>query len=398
MGQYERISEWLVTMGAEEVFPDAVAPLRWRDRNQRMLPKLALDGISTHDSCEQLIHCLQSGDKDSQIVVYGHGQSQPIEISPPLLAAWGGRIVGFNIARWAHALSSNTKKMMAVMENVTKLVRANKFVLDTVLYKVGEDAISDAFSRAADASDNTQVVLIFPTLQEELQTSSEEQRLEKQRQAAAMEQEAAKKKEEEEREKLKAEWLNLLFTDQSVAAMSPEGPLPTTLEAGNTTNPKSLLVWIGDNPKAESAMIKGLPEAATSSAIISLAWSQHPAGEAFVEFNLKAPEVVDGSFYLRDRAGFENQDLDMLHDVELLGRSPVESLEPKLGEYGLQWNNVVIMGFGKGAGIALYVALLKLFPKPISAMILFSPVLLFPSFLGEKMMGMKGSVAPQPMK
>merc|ERR1712190_9024 len=386
MGQYERISEWLVTMGAEEVFPDAVAPLRWRDRNQRMLPKLALDGISTHDSCEQLIHCLQSGDKDSQIVVYGHGQSQPIEISPPLLAAWGGRIIGFNIARWVHALSANAKKMMAVMENVTKLVRANKFSLDTVLYKIGEDAISDAFSRAADASDNTQVVLIFPTLQEELQTSSEEQRLEKQKLAAAQEQELQMKKEEEEREKLKSEWLNLLFTDQSVAAMSPEGPLPATMEAGNTTNPKSLLVWIGDNPKAEGAILKGLPESSNSSAILSLAWSQHPAGEAFLEFNLKAPEVVDGSFYLRDRASFENQDLDMLHDVELLGRSLVESLEPKLNEYGLNWQNVVIMGFGKGAGIALYAALMKVFPQPISAMILFSPVLLFPSFLGEKIL------------
>merc|ERR1711920_843739 len=174
--QYERISEWLVTMGAEEVFPDAVALLRWRDRNQRMLPKLALDGISTHDSCEQLIHCLQSGDKDSQIVVYGHGIAQPIEISPPLLAAWGGRIIGFNVSRWVHALSANANKMMAVMENVTKLVRANKFILDTVLYKVGEDAIGDAFSRAADSSDMAQVVLIFPTLQEELTTFQEDAR------------------------------------------------------------------------------------------------------------------------------------------------------------------------------------------------------------------------------
>merc|ERR1719221_2578646 len=133
--QYERISEWLVTMGAEEVFPDAVALLRWRDRNQRMLPKLALDGISTHDSCEQLIHCLQSGDKDAQVVVYGYGVAQPIEVSPPLLAAWSGSLIGFNIARWVHALSANAKKMMAVMENITKLVRANKFTLDTVLYK-----------------------------------------------------------------------------------------------------------------------------------------------------------------------------------------------------------------------------------------------------------------------
>merc|ERR1719161_3328185 len=116
--QYERISEWLVTMGAEEVFPDAVALLRWRDRNQRMLPKLALDGIATRDSCEQLIHCIQPGDKDTQIIVYGHGAAQPIEITPPLLAAWGGKILGFNVARWVHALSANVKKMMAVMENV----------------------------------------------------------------------------------------------------------------------------------------------------------------------------------------------------------------------------------------------------------------------------------------
>merc|ERR1712187_755133 len=53
---------------------------------------------------------------------------------------------------------------------------------------------------------------------------------------------------------------------------------------------------------------------------------------------------------------------------------------------------------GKGTGIALYASLLKVFPKQVSAMILFSPVVLFPSFLGEKMMALKGSAAPQPMK
>jgi len=192
------------------------------------------------------------------------------------------------------------KKMTAVMENVTKLVRANKFAVETVLYKVGEDAITDAFSRAADATDNTQVVLIFPTLQEELQQSAEEQRKEKQKQQAAQEEEAAKQKEEEERNKLKTEWLNLLFTDQSVAAMSPEGPIPITMEAGNTTNPNSLIVWVGDNPKAENAILKDVASTFNKSAFIATAWSQHAAGEAFVEFNLKAPEVVDGSFYLRD--------------------------------------------------------------------------------------------------
>lgn len=67
---------------------------------------------------------------------------------------------------------------------------------------------------------------------------------------------------------LKADWLNLLFTDQSVAAMSPEasgptyvhsswqGPLNTVYEGGNTTNPSALLVWIGDDPKAEASAVR----------------------------------------------------------------------------------------------------------------------------------------------
>lgn len=392
--QYERISENLVNLGAEEVFPDAVALLRWRDRNQRMLPKLALDGIATNESCEQLIHCVQSGDKDAQIVIYGHGAARPIEISPSLLAAWGGKINGFNIARWVHSLSANQKKMMAVMENVTKLVRTNKFLMDTVLYKVGEDAITDSFSRAADPADSTQVVLIFPTLQEELHTSTEEQRKEKERQIQAQEEEAKRRKEEEERDKLKTEWLNLLFTEQSVAAMSPEGPLPVTYEGGDLQTPTNLLVFVGDNPKAENPMLKDLPASIGNSGVLSVSWSQHPAGEAYLEFNLKAPEVVDGSWYLRDRAGFENQDLDLLHDVELLGRSLVETLESRLAEYALDWKNVVIVGFGKGAGIALYASLMKLFPKQIGSMILFSPIVLFPSYLSEKVQSIAKTAPP----
>lgn len=397
--QYERISEWLVTMGAEEVFPDAVALLRWRDRNQRMLPKLALDGMATKDSCEQLIHCLQSGDKDAQIVIYGHGVSQPMDFSPPLLSAWGGRIVGFNVNRWVHSLSANAKKMMAVMENVTKLVRANKFVLDTVLYKVGEDAVSDAFSRAADASDNSQVVLVFPTLQEEMRNATEEQRQEKQRQAVVQEQTKQQQAEEEERDKLKREWLNLLFTDQSVAAMSPEGPLPVALETGNTTNPSSMLVWIGDNSAEDLKQLKDTIAAAGSSVcVLALAWPEHPSSEGFQDFNLKSPEIIDGSHYLRDRASFENQDLDMLHDVELLGRSLADTLEPKLGEYGLDWKKVVITGFGKGAGIALSAALLRLLPGRVASMVLFSPIVMFPSFLAEKMMTLKSPGATTTMK
>lgn len=392
--QYERISEWLVSAGADEVFPDAVSLLRWRDRNQRMLPKLALDGVATRDSTEQLIHCLSSGDKDAQVVVYGFGISQPIEVSPPLLSAWGGDLIGFNINRWVHQMSANSKKMMAVMENVTKLVRANKFTLDTVLYKVGEDAISDAFSRAGDATDSAQVVLIFPTLQEEMSQQPEGGRAPPKQKASAPEKKA--KEAEEERNKLKTEWINLLFTKESVAAQSPEGPLPATVEGGNTKSPSSLIVWIGDSPKSDNAILKDLPSISSSAGYVSLSWSEHPAGEGFVETSITTPEVLDGSWYLRERNAFENQDLDSLHDVELLGRSFVESLESKLAQYGLEWRNVIIVGFGKGAGIALYASLLKLIPKQVLAMVLFSPIVLFPSFLGEKMA--KVNRDAQPMK
>merc|ERR1712061_375574 len=280
-----------------------------------------------------------------------------------------------------------------------KLVRANKFTLDTVLYKVGEDAISDAFSRAADASDSAQVVLIFPTLQEEMQNANEEgTQGGRQRASAHNDQDAQKKKEEDERDKLKTEWLNLLFTDQSVAATSPEGPLPITIEAGNKRSPSSLVVWIGDNPKAENALLKDLPSSLGSAALMAISWSQHPAGEGLNEFNVTAPEVTDGSWYLRDRQSFENEDLDMLHDVELLGRSMIEAIEPKLGDYGLDWKNVILLGFGKGAGIALYGSLLKLIPKQVSGMIFFSPVVPFPSFLAEKIGALKkGTATPTKM-
>jgi len=277
-------------------------------------------------------------------------------------------------------------------------VRANKFVLDTVLYKVGEDAISDAFSRAADASDSTQVVLIFPTLQEELSSSQEDQRAEKQRAAVQHEESSKKLKEDEERDKLKSEWLGLLFSDQSVAAMSPEGPLPITWEAGNKRSPTSLVVWVGDNPRAENAALRDLPASLGSAALMSLSWPDHAAAEGMQEFSLSSPEVTDGSWYLREKVNFENEDLDMLHDVELLGRSMVEAIEPKLGEHGLDWKNVIILGFGKGAGIALYAALLKSIPKPVAAMVLFSPVVAFPSFLGEKLQQVKRGAGGAPTK
>ena len=82
------------------------------------------------------------------------------------------------------------------------------------------------------------------------------------------------------------------------------------------------------------------------------------------------------------------QDLDMLHDVEVLGRSLVEALEPKLKQFGLGWKNVILCGFGKGAGVALYASLMKIIPEQLAAMIFFSPIVAFPGYLAERLSSM----------
>eukprot|EP00929_Paragymnodinium_shiwhaense_P051289 TRINITY_DN25821_c0_g1_i1.p1 TRINITY_DN25821_c0_g1~~TRINITY_DN25821_c0_g1_i1.p1 ORF type:complete len:841 (+),score=192.67 TRINITY_DN25821_c0_g1_i1:160-2682(+) len=391
--KYERISEWLMSMGAEEVFPGAAALLQWRDRNQRMLPKLALDGVACRDSCEQLAHCLQPGDKDAQIVVYGAGAARPIEISPSLLAAWGGRIVGFNVARWVHALPANAKKMMAILENITKLVRANKFILDTQLFTVGSDSVQEAFNQAADTTSRAQVVLAFPTLQEELQGAQAAQAKVPQPATAAAAAVATpvKSKEEEERERLKKEWLELLFTPKSAAASAheDEGPLPLVMEGGNTRSPRSLVVWLGDDPKLDSAVFRGLP--GTSAVLVSFSWSGHPAGESLGELDVHREEFRSGSWYQRDEASYKNEDLDFMHDVEILGRSLVVAMRKQLSEHGLSWRDCVIVGFGRGANIALYACLTRLFPEQVSAMVLCSPIVMFPLFLAKKLAELRRS-------
>jgi predicted esterase len=265
------------------------------------------------------------------------------------------------------------------------------------LYKVGEDSVSDAFSRAADAVDHAQVVMVFPTLREELDRSTELQRQDKARTAAQEEVARKVKQEEDEREKLKAEWLSLLFTCQSVASMSPEGPIPATAESGNKRAPSQLFVWIGDSPRSENALLQDLGCEATT-AVLCLHWSEHASAEGMADLDLKSPEILDGSWYRRTRADLENTDLDLLHDVELLSRSMVAAIDTRLGEYGLDWNKVILGGFGKGAGLALYAAILRIIPKRIPSIILFCPVLLFPSYLAEKMKDVEASPKSSMMK
>merc|ERR1712008_58231 len=135
---------------------------------------------------------------------------------------------------------------------------------------------------------------------------------------------------------------------------------------------KVLFFWVGDDSVIEDAHLRD--------------WAS------------TVGEVTDGSWYIRDSSSLENEDLDLLHDIEVLGRALVETIGAKLMDCGLNWRNVVLAGFGKGAGMILYAALLKLLPKPVAGIILFSPVVAFPSLLAEKLLSIRRGTPPPQTK
>lgn len=252
--------------------------------------------------------------------------------------------------------------------------------------------MSEAFSCAADMGDSSQVILLFPTLQKELALAGEVTQ-DSEKIMAQQNQDSRRQNEEEQRNALKADWLRLLFTGQSEAALNPEEPLRITSSSGNGNNPSGLVVWFGDKHRTENTLLKDLSKSIENCAFMSVAWSEHPAGEAFEELNLSTPEVTDGTWYLRDKNDLGNEDLDLLHDVEMLGRCFITAVEGKLKNLNLRWGNVIILGFGKAAGVALYASLLNMIPQQVSAMILFSPIVVFPVYMGEKMQALPRSTS-----
>mmetsp|Transcript_111296 Transcript_111296/g.298686 ORF Transcript_111296/g.298686 Transcript_111296/m.298686 type:complete len:142 (-) Transcript_111296:11-436(-) len=57
----------------------------------------------------------------------------------------------------------------------------------------------------------------------------------------------------------------------------------------------------------------------------------------------------------------------------------VEAISRKLSESKLDWDAVVLAGFGKGAGIALRALVMEMLPRQIAGAILFSPAVVFPN-------------------
>merc|ERR1711935_839246 len=112
------------------------------------------------------------------------------------------------------------------------------------------------------------------------------------------------------------------------------------------------------------------------------------------ELDIQSADVVDGSWYDKQAAAFVNDDYNLLQDVESVVRSMVEAISRKLSEANLDWDSLVLAGFGKGGGIALHALVAKLLPKPIAGTILFSPVVVFPTFLrvGKQKQGQENQV------
>lgn len=182
------------------------------------------------------------------------------------------------------------------------------------------------------------------------------------------------------------EWASLLFTPDSEAALATAEPLGVAFQSGRSRNPTSLMVWIGDGSEEEQTTVREwIPPAGLK--VVGLSWSQHAVAESLSELDMQ----TDGSWYAKQPTDFANADFNLLQDMELVARSMVEAISRKLSENKLDWDALVLAGFGKGAGIALHALVTKLLPKPIAGTILFSPTVVFPNLwrLGKKNQGLK---------
>jgi len=173
------------------------------------------------------------------------------------------------------------------------------------------------------------------------------------------------------------EWASLLFTPESEAAFCAAEPLEVVSEGGSSKNPASLVVWIGDGSKEEQKSVKEWKPPSTSK-VVFLSWSEHAMAKALNELDLQSTDMIDGSWYAKQPTDFANADYNLLQDAELIARSMVEAISRKLSENNLDWDALVLAGFGKGGGIALHALVAKLLPKPIAGTILFSPIVVFP--------------------
>lgn len=183
----------------------------------------------------------------------------------------------------------------------------------------------------------------------------------------------------------RAYWLDIIFTPRSTSAVpesagpagnGPIQPMRVALEM-NPRVVNLLVVWVGEAPEGETRLLADLGSSQGRRGMVAMDWSQHKACE------LLGPD--DCSSFTRDTPSLTDRDLDTLHGLEELCRSLVLSVELKLKQNRLQWKNVVLCGYGKGAGIALWAVLLKIIPQ-VSAMFLFQPVTAFPILLAEKIL------------
>lgn len=179
-----------------------------------------------------------------------------------------------------------------------------------------------------------------------------------------------------------SECFNMLFTDQSVAATSPEGLLPTMLETGNKTNLFSLVVWCGGNPKAENALLRNLLSTLSTASMLALTWLQHPAGEGLLESASMLQKWLIVLFICGTAFLLKMKTLTRCM-MELLGRSMKEAIEPKLWDYGLDKNNVILLGFGKCWHRSVCVAF-DAYPKTDGGHETFQSHSAFPFFFGRK--------------
>jgi len=150
--EFEKTANWLKSLGATEVLPDAGSIKLELDKKRFFAkPKLGLDAVGGQ-SAVRLADALHEG---CPLVIYGC-MSNRAPTWP--WGAWVSNelsVFGFNLRRW---MNQNKKKVPSMLEALAKLVNADKLVINYTEYELSTE-FDEAIDHALEDGRGTKIML-----------------------------------------------------------------------------------------------------------------------------------------------------------------------------------------------------------------------------------------------
>jgi len=152
LGNMERLSPWLKTLGASEVLVDTGSLKKELEKNKYFAkPKLALDCIGGQSA----VRLADTLDDSGQLVIYGCMSGKAPSWPWNQWVFKQMQVNGFNLRRW---MKDNKKKIPPMMEAIAKLVNADKLRVTYTEYELGTE-FDEALDHALEEGRSTKILL-----------------------------------------------------------------------------------------------------------------------------------------------------------------------------------------------------------------------------------------------